>query len=145
MAHEPVDLVDDAVAPAEPRRPAPPPSIAELAARLASVARPRATLLVAAVLGVGAAVGRLGPAPPARPAADRGAPAVRTGQRPEAPAAGAAATTPPASTDGRGAARGPRRRCGGRARHPPAAARQPGRRTSSPPRAGRRPMPTWTG
>jgi competence protein ComEA len=57
MAHEPVDLVDDAVAPAEPRRPAPPPSFAELATRLASVARPRANALVAvAFLGVGAAV-----------------------------------------------------------------------------------------
>ena len=57
MAHEPVDLVDDAVAPAEPRRPAPPPSAAELAARLAALVRPRAAAVVAvALLGVGVAV-----------------------------------------------------------------------------------------
>jgi competence protein ComEA len=55
MAREPVDLVDDAVAPAEPRRPAPPPSLADLAARLGSVARSRVGALAAvALLGVGA-------------------------------------------------------------------------------------------
>jgi competence protein ComEA len=55
MAHEPVDLVDDAVAPAEPRRPSPPPSVADLAVRLASVARPRATaVVVVALLVLGA-------------------------------------------------------------------------------------------
>ena len=54
MAHEPVDA-DDPTALAEPRRPAPPPSVAEVAARLASLARPPAAALVAVVLlGLGA-------------------------------------------------------------------------------------------
>jgi competence protein ComEA len=99
MAHEPVDLVDDAVAPAEPRRPAPPPSIAELAARLASVARPRATVLVAVVfLGVGAAVaGWVLLRPPYLPPTEELLP-YAPGSEPHAPGGGAAATPPPAST-----------------------------------------------
>lgn len=57
MAHEPVDLVDDAdvAARAEPRRPAPPPTFADVASRLGSAARARVgAAAAAAVLGLGA-------------------------------------------------------------------------------------------
>ena len=99
MAHEPVDLVDDAVAPAEPRRPAPPPSIADLAARLASVARPRATVLLAvAFLGLGAAVaGWVLLRPPDLPPTEEILP-YAPGSEPHVSGGAAAATAPPAST-----------------------------------------------
>ena len=99
MAHEPVDLVDDAVAPAEPRRPSPPPSVADLAVRLASVARPRATAVVVVALLVlgGSVAGWVVLREPELPPTEELVP-YAPGSEPGAPGGGAAAPSPTSST-----------------------------------------------